>query len=318
MSSLPAFQVSLVIGRPRTALRGSPFSATIVPRHNYLTPSAVLGLPRVFGGRSRSDATVTSVEVPTAAPSPVPAHDAATGWARAHPFRAALIAVFAVSAVRNLIGAAKKARGVKDGTGGATKEAGGAAEVSDAYRESGLRARAVPRRHETTEEAMDLLGNTARKYVIVGGKGGVGKTSSSCAVATQFADRGQVTLIVSSDPAHSLSDSFDQPVGGGEPVPVVGIDNLYAQEIDPDKAKEGFGLGMGGGGGGAMAGLGDMGLDELSSLFDTLPPGFDEAVALVEIVKLLEGDPAYQKFDRVVVSYALLFWHLGGHVQSCV
>lgn len=170
--------------------------------------------------------------------------------------------------------------------------------------EPALQAKATPKRHETSEEAMDLVGNTARKYVIVGGKGGVGKTSSSCAIATQFADRGQVTLIVSTDPAHSLSDAFDQPVSGGEPIPVIGIDNLYAQEINPENIKQNFNLVGSAGGGDALAGLGDMGLDDLNSLFDKLPPGFDEAAALAEIVKLLDDDPAYMKFDRIVFDTA--------------
>lgn len=55
-----------------------------------------------------------------------------------------------------------------------------------------------------------------RRYYMLGGKGGVGKTSCSAALALRFANQGMTTLIVSTDPAHSLSDSFDQVcVGGG-------------------------------------------------------------------------------------------------------
>ncbi len=49
-----------------------------------------------------------------------------------------------------------------------------------------------------------------RKYFLLGGKGGVGKTSCSASLAVKFASEGLPTLVVSTDPAHSLSDSFDQ------------------------------------------------------------------------------------------------------------
>lgn len=49
-----------------------------------------------------------------------------------------------------------------------------------------------------------------RKYFMLGGKGGVGKTSSAASLGLQLASEGCKTLVVSTDPAHSLSDSFDQ------------------------------------------------------------------------------------------------------------
>ncbi len=49
-----------------------------------------------------------------------------------------------------------------------------------------------------------------RKYFMLGGKGGVGKTSSAASLAVQLAAEGHPTLVVSTDPAHSLSDSLDQ------------------------------------------------------------------------------------------------------------
>lgn len=45
---------------------------------------------------------------------------------------------------------------------------------------------------------------------MLGGKGGVGKTSCATSLAVKFANHGHPTLVVSTDPAHSLSDSFDQ------------------------------------------------------------------------------------------------------------
>jgi hypothetical protein len=56
----------------------------------------------------------------------------------------------------------------------------------------------------------ELSAGTARKYVMVSGKGGVGKTSLAASLAVKFAAAGHPTLVVSTDPAHSLSDSLDQ------------------------------------------------------------------------------------------------------------
>jgi arsenite-transporting ATPase len=70
-------------------------------------------------------------------------------------------------------------------------------------------------------------------FVFFGGKGGVGKTTVSCAYARKCADAGVDTLVVSTDPAHSVSDVFDQDFGDA-PEPVEGVDGLDALEIDPD------------------------------------------------------------------------------------
>ncbi len=73
-----------------------------------------------------------------------------------------------------------------------------------------------------------------RKFVFFGGKGGVGKTTVSSAYALKCAHNGLDTLVVSTDPAHSTSDVFDQQFGD-EPQSVEGHDRLYAMEIDPDE-----------------------------------------------------------------------------------
>ena len=70
-------------------------------------------------------------------------------------------------------------------------------------------------------------------FVFVGGKGGVGKTSVSSATALWLAKQGKKTLIVSTDPAHSLSDSLEVHIG---PYPVQITENLYGLEIDPEVA----------------------------------------------------------------------------------
>lgn len=71
-----------------------------------------------------------------------------------------------------------------------------------------------------------------RKVLLVGGKGGVGKTTVSSALALIAARNGKRVLIVSTDPAHSLADVFDQPIG--DEITRI-TDNLDAQEIDPDQ-----------------------------------------------------------------------------------
>ncbi|RBQ22995.1 putative arsenical pump-driving ATPase [Candidatus Methanobinarius endosymbioticus] len=72
-------------------------------------------------------------------------------------------------------------------------------------------------------------------FVLVGGKGGVGKTSVSAATAIWMAKEGKKTLVVSTDPAHSLSDSLEAPIGH---TPTLIMSNLYAVEIDPKMAME--------------------------------------------------------------------------------
>ncbi|KAL3908106.1 MAG: hypothetical protein SGPRY_009929, partial [Prymnesium sp.] len=72
--------------------------------------------------------------------------------------------------------------------------------------------------------------DTAQRLIFVGGKGGVGKTSTSSAIAVRLADQGFNTLIVSTDPAHSLSDALMQDVSGGRPIAVDGCANLFGME----------------------------------------------------------------------------------------
>jgi len=83
-----------------------------------------------------------------------------------------------------------------------------------------------------------MAGDThMEKFVFFGGKGGVGKTTMSAAYAVRCADAGLDTLVVSTDPAHSTSDVFDQQFGD-EPRAVDGRDRLWAMEIDPDEEVE--------------------------------------------------------------------------------
>ena len=69
----------------------------------------------------------------------------------------------------------------------------------------------------------------ATRIIVYTGKGGVGKTSVAAATALLAAERGKRTLVISTDIAHSLADSFDLPLGG-EPTRIV--ENLWGQESD--------------------------------------------------------------------------------------
>jgi arsenite-transporting ATPase len=72
---------------------------------------------------------------------------------------------------------------------------------------------------------------------MVGGKGGVGKTTCAAAMALYFANQGITTLVLSSDPTPSLSDIFETPLGGKE-TSVPGVPNLAALEISSELVLE--------------------------------------------------------------------------------
>ena len=74
-----------------------------------------------------------------------------------------------------------------------------------------------------------------RRIIFVGGKGGVGKTTIAGALALMAADAGRSTLLVSTDPAHSLGDVFDMKVGSKE---TSLSPNLSGLEIDPEAEAE--------------------------------------------------------------------------------
>ncbi|SFF91843.1 arsenite-transporting ATPase [Halopelagius inordinatus] len=97
----------------------------------------------------------------------------------------------------------------------------------------------VPVDTETRTDETNLpSGVDAPDYVLYGGKGGVGKTTMAAATALASAADGTSTLVVSTDPAHSLSDTLGTDVPA-EPARVREDIPLYAAEIDPDAAMEG-------------------------------------------------------------------------------
>ncbi|PSP27006.1 arsenic-transporting ATPase [Halobacteriales archaeon QH_2_65_14] len=134
----------------------------------------------------------------------------------------------------------------------------------------------------------------AAEYVLYGGKGGVGKTTMAAATALASAAEGTKTLVVSTDPAHSLSDTLETDVPE-EPAPLREDIPLYGAEIDPETALSEGPLGMDGAN--PLAGM--LGEDVADPLAGSMP-GADEAAAIRLLLAYLD-DP---RFDRVVVDTA--------------
>ncbi len=78
-----------------------------------------------------------------------------------------------------------------------------------------------------------FLKNPDRRYIMFGGKGGLGKTTFSAATAYWLASQGKKVLVFSVDPQASLTDIFQKDIFGKGEVPI--MQNLWAQEIDADK-----------------------------------------------------------------------------------
>uniref|UniRef100_A0A7S2ZDQ2 ArsA/GET3 Anion-transporting ATPase-like domain-containing protein n=1 Tax=Rhodosorus marinus TaxID=101924 RepID=A0A7S2ZDQ2_9RHOD len=177
------------------------------------------------------------------------------------------------------------------------------------------RARLVVRSTATEVEANPsngfnrLLESKDQRFVFVSGKGGVGKTTSSSAMAVRFAAEGLKTLVLSTDPAHSLGDCLDVDLSSGEIIPIT--DNLSALEVDTAEAVEEFKRTISSlnelseedrAKSGAKELANRLGLGEFGEVLTTLPPGADEFVALVKVLRLAEE--ADQGYERVVIDTA--------------
>ena len=117
----------------------------------------------------------------------------------------------------------------------------------------------------------------APRTILYTGKGGVGKTSVAACTARTCAAQGLKTLIVSTDPAHSLSDSLAVDCGG-EPTPV--SSGLWAQEVRAQDEMQRHWSGV-------QEWLGELlmerGVDRISAQELTVPPGMDELFALLRL-----------------------------------
>lgn len=138
----------------------------------------------------------------------------------------------------------------------------------------------------------NIIDQTTLQWIFVGGKGGVGKTTTSCCLGIQLAKTRKKVLLVSTDPAHNLSDAFCQKIGR-EPTPIAGYDNLSAMEIDASQEVASV----------VDATDGGEGEDIFSQMFADLQnsiPGIDEAMSFSELMKQVQQ----MDFDVVVFDTA--------------
>jgi arsenite-transporting ATPase len=134
----------------------------------------------------------------------------------------------------------------------------------------------------------------APRTILYTGKGGVGKTSVAAATARRCAAAGLRTVVLSTDPAHSLSDSLEAGLVG-EPTPVG--PSLFGQEVQAQEEMERNWDGV-------QEWLGDLladrGIDRISAEELTVPPGMDELFSLLWIKRHHEEG----EFDCVIVDCA--------------
>src|SRR5690606_15786563 len=142
---------------------------------------------------------------------------------------------------------------------------------------------------------MDVL---SKSIIFVGGKGGVGKSTSAAAIAWQSAKAGYRTLLVSTDPAHNVGDIFNEQIGGRTKEIA---DNLYALEIDPEIETENYIKGVKENIRGTVH---TSMMEEVNRQLDTAKasPGADEAALFDKLIHIILEER--QHFDKLVFDTA--------------
>jgi arsenite-transporting ATPase len=132
------------------------------------------------------------------------------------------------------------------------------------------------------------------RTILYTGKGGVGKTTVAAATARRCAQSGLRTIVISTDPAHSLSDSLEQELGS---TPTPCGERLWGQEVQAQEEMERNWEAV-------QDWLGEIlterGVDPVSAEELTVPPGLDELFSLLQIKRHHEADD----FDAVIVDCA--------------
>jgi arsenite-transporting ATPase len=132
------------------------------------------------------------------------------------------------------------------------------------------------------------------RIILFTGKGGVGKTTVACATALRIASSGKKTLLMSTDPAHSVADAFDTEL---DPDPTEVADNLWAEQIDPQRRLEENWREIQEH---AIAVLNWAGLAEVEAEELSVIPGLDELFSLADVKRHHDDDP----YDALVVDCA--------------
>jgi arsenite/tail-anchored protein-transporting ATPase len=135
-----------------------------------------------------------------------------------------------------------------------------------------------------------------RRFTVVVGKGGVGKSTAAGALALGLADAGLHTHLVSVDPAHSLGDLLDHPVPGADPVPSPCAPRLVVEELDARARGRAWLARLTPG----VAELVELGSylepRHVPGLLEPALPGLDEVVAAMRLAELGAGGA-----ERIVV-----------------
>jgi len=151
----------------------------------------------------------------------------------------------------------------------------------------------------------NIIDQETLQWVFVGGKGGVGKTTTSCCLGVQLAQYRKKVLIVSTDPAHNLSDAFCQKIGR-EPTAIHGFDNLSAMEIDANDDMEKIQASMTEGSDSGGDTSDEAGISSLMQELTNSIPGIDEAMSFSELMKQVQSlDYDVVVFDTAPTGHTL-------------